>query len=141
MSIDYKVGDKVERLNNDLVARGLRINVGDILTVKTVSKHSVYFEEIGLSGEPTYFRKVATKLHPHHDIIIAWLNGEEVEVRAKSSRVYVDLAKTPGKGQFPSFSLEAEYRIKPSNPNSDAIEAIRKEMEGLTKRLKDLESE
>ena len=44
--------------------------------------------------------------HKHADVIIAWANGAEVEVRAVSTEQWIDLDR-------PEWWPDQEYRIKP----------------------------
>jgi hypothetical protein len=78
--------------------------------------------------------EVIGKAHPHRDVIIAYANGAEIEYLSRDG--YWVGAKSP------SFSALKKFRINPSpTPKEKEITSIRKEMESLSERLKQLESE
>ena len=65
--------------------------------------------------------------HPHHDIIIAWLDGEDIQMKDGHGR-WVTMGKeikdASGKWirddreadqELPRFYIATEYRIKPKN--------------------------
>ena len=46
--------------------------------------------------------------HKHADVIIAWAEGKDVQVRDEGTSRWYDI-----KGKFPLFNEDREYRIKP----------------------------
>jgi hypothetical protein len=54
------------------------------------------------------------KIHPHHDIIVAYLEGKQIQYYSLGD--WIDLAKISNNwGNFPSFNPNVEYREKPMN--------------------------
>lgn len=54
------------------------------------------------------------KLHPHHDIIIAYLESKQIQYYSLGD--WIDLPKIDNHwGSFPSFNPNVEYREKPIN--------------------------
>jgi hypothetical protein len=54
-----------------------------------------------------------TDKHPHHDIIIAWLNGETVERQIDGEWDELPTWQERGHSVLPSFSSIIKYRIQP----------------------------
>jgi len=54
------------------------------------------------------------KIHPHHDIIIAYLEDKEVQYYSLGQWITVPRLSLVG-GNFPSFNENVEYRVKPMN--------------------------
>lgn len=52
------------------------------------------------------------KIHPHHDVITAYLEGKQIQYYSLGD--WVDLDKISNNwGNFPSFNPNVEYREKP----------------------------
>lgn len=51
--------------------------------------------------------------HPHHDIIIAFLEGETIQVKADGHDVWADMGQTSPDTMLNLFDAKREYRIKP----------------------------
>jgi hypothetical protein len=51
--------------------------------------------------------------HPHHDIIIAFLEGEQIQVKAEGHDVWWGVAQTGADTLLNLFDAKREYRIKP----------------------------
>lgn len=51
--------------------------------------------------------------HPHHDIIIAFLEGETIQVKADGHDVWGDVVQTVPDRMLNLFDVKREYRIKP----------------------------
>jgi len=54
------------------------------------------------------------KIHPHHDIIIAYLEDKQIQYYSLGEWVDVPRLSVMG-GNFPSFNDNIEYREKPIN--------------------------
>jgi len=68
-----------------------------------------------------------SKYHKHHDLIIAWAKGAEIE--------YVDSRGDWEKAATPTWSVYKEYRIKPTPPKTDKERIA--ELEARVKELED----
>lgn len=51
--------------------------------------------------------------HPHHDIIIAFLEGETIQVKTEGHDVWGDVVQTAPDTMLNLFDAKREYRIKP----------------------------
>lgn len=51
--------------------------------------------------------------HPHHDIIIAFLEGETIQVKAEGHDVWGDVVHSSRETMLNLFDAKREYRIKP----------------------------
>ena len=51
--------------------------------------------------------------HPHHDIIIAFLEGETIQVKSEVHDVWGDVVQTAPDTMLNLFDAKREYRIKP----------------------------
>lgn len=51
--------------------------------------------------------------HPHHDIIIAFLEGETIQVKTEGHDVWADVVQTVPDTLSKLFYVGREYRIKP----------------------------
>ena len=71
--------------------------------------------------------------HKHAELIKAWADGAEIQCKHWRDDRWLDLNVAPVWGE------KYSYRIKPATDNTKEISSIRKEMEELSKRLKDLE--
>jgi hypothetical protein len=56
---------------------------------------------------------MAMAKHPHHDIIIALLEGETIQVKAEGHDVWSDVVQTVPFTLLNLFDAKREYRIKP----------------------------
>jgi len=63
--------------------------------------------------------EVVAERRPHYDLIVAWANGEEIQVKTLTSQKWEDITN-------PCFLKYAQYRIK---PNSDDLKKRIAELE------------
>jgi hypothetical protein len=56
---------------------------------------------------------MAMAKNPHHDIIIAFLEGETIQVKAEGHDVWGDVVQTVPDTLLNLFDAKREYRIKP----------------------------
>lgn len=52
--------------------------------------------------------------HKHYDVIVAWAEGQEIQVRHYNDEMWVDLLT-----DSPFFHLLSEYRIKPKTTKKE----------------------
>lgn len=52
--------------------------------------------------------------HPHHEVILAYLNGETVQYDYRGN--WVDIHPFTERMQFPNFDKKTQYRVKPPEP-------------------------
>ena len=123
----FKVGDRVKKLD------GKPFSSGDYVhTVDSIEGDKIWFVESktwlssGLQlafGHP----EDTSKYHKHHDLIIQWAKGAEIES--------LDYNGDWGRTATPAWSAFTAYRIKPTPPKTDKeriaeLEAKVKELEG-----------
>lgn len=128
----FKVGQRVIRVildtNNHCI--------GDILTIRLVTKTYLRFEEIRGGYSPRFYEPVnLNPPHKHCELIKAWADGAEIEFRFTDAEPWTPSEK-------PSWLTEVEYRIKGEVPelseNEKKIQAIEKSIEALQKQVQDL---
>lgn len=59
------------------------------------------------------------KHHPHHDIIIEYLEGKDIEVSYDEGITYHDLGKITESSYIPAFDKSNLYRVKPKEVVSE----------------------
>lgn len=69
--------------------------------------------------------------HKHAEFIKAWADGAKIEVWSKPLRKWVDIKN-------PNWLPEAEYRIKPTNPNADKISELEATITKVQQQIKEL---
>tara|TARA_R110002051_G_C8565057_1_gene474851 strand:+ start:164 stop:541 length:378 start_codon:yes stop_codon:yes gene_type:complete len=100
-----KVGDLVEFINGNTYQGKLHNKVTSI---------SDCGDYIGINGKSTGTRRSWLKLvdtsnwHKHHDVIIAWAKGAEIEYYSRSKSRW-------GTDTFPYWTRNMQYRIKPTD--------------------------
>jgi hypothetical protein len=123
----FKVGDRVEKLNGRPFISGYYVH-----TVDSIERDKIWFveSEAWLSSK---FLQLAcghpedtSKYHKHHDLIIQWAKGAEIE--------YADGWGDWGDAATPTWSTRTEYRIKPTPPKTD-----KERIAELEARIKELE--
>ena len=129
----FKVGDNVIRLKGgatDIIDP----EVGSVQTVFSIIGESGYIRLEGLGGtySERYFdlcpKSRGLAPQPHRDLIIAWANGENIQVRDPDS-AWKD-------SPFPGWRAAREYRIKPSIDEMAILSELN-EIEGYLKKLSD----
>ena len=129
----FKVGDRVRRTGPSYgnMEKGMEAKVVGIdvhyMTVllnngASINTNPMFWELV----EP-----VRHNHHPHHDLIIAWAKGAEIETRASESFSWQDKHHS-------EWLVDWQYRIKPTNRNAERIERIEQEMRRLADELKEL---
>lgn len=120
----FKVGDKVVRTGADY----RRVKKGEVCTVEEDCDHGIRLMGKGVMYySHSAFKLVEPNHHPHHDLIIAWAKGAEIQQRFRGDWV---------PALNPSWDPDKEYRIRPSARESE-IEA---EIQRLTAELAQLRS-
>lgn len=75
-----------------------------------------------------------THRHPHHDIIIAWLEGKEIEVLNVHSNQWEPLYSIQARWDYsktvPAFSTNSQFRIKPEPKTLTYRVALMKHRDG-----------
>jgi len=67
--------------------------------------------------------------HKHYDLIVAWANGAEIEIKLQGESVWTGYHKDT----YPSWCLSHEYRVKPKPPVVRYAVAPRPAVDGLNK--------
>jgi hypothetical protein len=124
----FKVGDRVKKLD------GKPFSSGDYVhTVDSIEGDKIWFVESktwlssGLQlafGHP----EDTSKYHKHHDLIIQWAKGAEIEFYSET--FYGWLAT-----DTPYWNPDSKYRIAPPTPQTDAERIA--ELEARVKELED----
>ena len=137
---NFKVGDKVVRSDMDLdyvPSSYVGIFKEKVpLTVKAIKGPHLIFKEIGLSWVSRKFElyEDTSKHHKHHDQIIAWAKGTEIEYLDGEGNWQNPLNKKP------NWFEDVEYRIKPTEKSNQQqkIDHIESEMRKLVDQLNEL---
>lgn len=130
---EFKVGDEICYINGDSFS-----NKEKVVTIDRIEGRSYWLKKTRtqLSEEQIHSmcRLVGENLHhKHHDLIIAWAKGAEVEWYNSSINVWDDDGS-------PSWLKSIKYRIKSEKSAAELEkECIIKEMEALKVRLDKLE--
>jgi len=72
-----------------------------------------------------------SKWHPHHDLIVAWARGAEIQYLNPASNEWLDIMFNS-----PSWKVSIKYRIKPDN--SEKIAKAEKNFRWLENEVNDL---
>ena len=83
--------------------------------------------ETFLSSKNLQLAEDTSKYHKHHDLIIQWAKGAEIE--------YGDYQGDWENAATPTWSVYKEYRIKPTPPKTDKERIA--ELEARVKELED----
>lgn len=105
----FKVGDKVTPKSSvGILHKGKMYTVKDLdgdwvaLNGNRISHESCLELVVGAKDDTKH-----NKHHKHHDAIIAWVKGEEIEVKCSLSGGWFNAVN-------PTFTDHMEYRIKPT---------------------------
>lgn len=129
----FKAGDKVRLLGGGKFSNG-----SEVCTVDRVCK-TVVGAEVWLRETGSWCREHRLMLdhpnppHKHAELIKAWADGAEIQYLGLG-----DMWKGFRDGDQPTWSLYANYRIKPAEPT--AKEKAQVELEDLKKQVAKLES-
>lgn len=150
MTTEFKVGDKVRIIATERQLKDFSCNPhmkpGGVHEIGKVYSPGVYLLK-GFNTQKSvraeFIEKV--KLHPHHDIIIAWLEGKEVEYRHndrdKWSGIYASGVKgfVNRNGCLPSFYPKYQYRIKSeTTPAEIELKELQSQINKLTEQAEKL---
>lgn len=115
---------------------------GRITTNGYKEKDTTRIRGIGLANRFKLLDEVSNKIHPHHDSVLAWLEGKDIEHRYKGNPgAWHKCKNVKDTNVVPSFSSSSDWRVKRENPNTKEIEAIQAEMDKLKERLEELKSD
>lgn len=132
----FKKGDKLIS-ESTMQYSGMALHIGDVVVVSAYWPMSdlVALEGFGSSRfSAEYFELIedTSKHHKHHDLIIAWAKGAEIQRRG-SANTWFNTAT-------PQWYDYVEYQIKPTeSPEQIEKEAIVEEMQKLQERLDKLD--
>ena len=75
----------------------------------------------------------------HYDLVIAWMNGEDVEYQNPYSEKWIPINNVQDSDRLPRFHIDREYRITPKKTEKQLqIEEIESTIEKLKEQLKEL---
>lgn len=129
----FKVGDRVKRVSLNKLIRdsfnGMRIDDEDVVT-GIAGDRSISLKNYGAGHSVDYFELVEdkSKHHKHHDLIIAWAKGAEIEYYSTIFNCWEEISKINWLDNY-------EYRIKPPAPKTD-----KERIAELEARVKELEA-
>lgn len=78
-----------------------------------------------------------SKWHPHHDLIVAWAEGANIEYKSLSNGYWMSV-------DDPCWNTDYQYRIKPTpqqNPHESEIQRIELDMRKLADDLARLKAD
>ena len=139
--IEFKKGDKIISVSDN----GFGIRIGGVYTVlkhedifvyllneggddrKRLAKYYTLYEEADESPQED-----KTKWHKHHDLIVAWAKGEEVEYRNKLFKEWITLDHEEA-----VWESTTEYRLNPAKKEQEVSE-IEQQIKELSEKLTQL---
>ena len=120
----FKVGDKIRRAAQVT-------NYAPLGYEATVLRDYMYVDlyggEVRIIDPQWELVEDKSKYHKHHDLIIQWAKGAEIE--------YADYQGDWENAATPTWSVYREYRIKPTPPKTD-----KERIAELEARVKELEN-
>lgn len=124
----FNKGDKVVKVDGSTFPGGVLS-----VTVYTTDEEGnvLFLNQYGWVAE--HKLKLAITPQKHCELIKAWADGATIECRNNVSGKWNVVPS-------PMWTYNAKYRIKPDNPNADAIERIEKEMRKLADELAKLKT-
>lgn len=134
----FKVGDRVKRVKRNRPHAPIGFEA-DVIAVADNGEFTIIDNEgdrLNVDNSMEAWELVepdTTKHHAHHDLIIAWAKGSEIEVRAHPSAKWLSTTE-------PRWYASFEYRIKPTNPDADRIARIECELKRLADELRELKN-
>ncbi len=142
MTTEFKVGDKVRRIECDFANNTHSIKVGDVGYVSKVSHCGIGVEGYGTGFSP-YLFELVEDVYPHYDVVTAWMEGKDVEILGPSGCWVVYGSKVDF---VPPFWKDEEYRIKPEESDEEKarkkeISDIQAEMTKLNERMEGLKGD
>ena len=121
----FKTGDRVRRKD------GTCFSNGDLeVTVRCLEEKKVWLQESDSWTLETHLKLAedTSKHHVHHDLIIAWAKGAEIEYESTNLFVWKLIDQ-------PSWRENMRYRVKPTPPKKD-----KERIAELEARVAELES-
>lgn len=118
----FNIGDKVRKISYGTPA----YPVGYEGEVTKVSGNLLYLDNKMTNSSDEYWELVEDKdkypngKHPHHDVILEYAKGAEIEFQSSYSKVWYPAT-------FPHFSPNLKYRVKPQQ--DPAVQAAKKKIE------------
>jgi hypothetical protein len=103
----FKVGDRIVRVACGASYAPLGYEAVVLFGNKYID---VYGKEVTIAGCQWELAEDTSKYHKHHDLIIQWAKGAEIE--------YLDYQGDWEDASTPSWSKRMEYRIKPTPPKT-----------------------
>lgn len=112
---------------------------GDVLTVERSLHGRIVFKETGDTVFGSYalceYLVNYKEKRPHYDLIIAWANGAEIQVKEIGSGRWLDR-------ENPQFAEHLKYRIKPTESEKDLkIGELQKKAKEIQEELEKLKGE
>lgn len=131
---EIEVGDQVMYEGKVTNVTAIDLYANNVPTIRLENRDRVLFHH--QYARLNYMGTTLTP-HIHRDVIIAYANGFEIEYLGYCSGEWFSI-------EHPNFYPEEKYRIKPIVTKSPAQlekEAIKEEMDKLSKRLEELDVE
>lgn len=130
----FKVGDTVRRvdtMSGSGIYAGMPVGAEDVVT--GLAGATLTLAKFGAGHSVVCFELVDTgKRRPHYDLIIAWANGAEIQMKRERDGKWIDR-------ENPAWDPAVEYRIKPDN--SAKIAELEKQIENLRIKVAALKEE
>jgi len=120
----FKVGDRIVRVAHMASHAPLGYEAVVLFGNKYID---VYGKRVALAERHWELAEDTSKYHKHHDLIIQWAKGAEIE--------YGDYQGDWENAATPTWSVYKEYRIKPTPPKTDKERIA--ELEARVEELED----
>lgn len=130
----FKLGDKVRKVSNGTAV----YPVGYEGEVTEISGNLLYLDHKRTNSRDKYWELVEDKAkypngkHPHHDLILEYAKGAELEFFSESAGKWMT-ASTP------AFGKNALYRVKPQQ--DPAVQAAKQKIEQAEQMLREANDE
>lgn len=133
---DFKAGDDVLCVQTWDTLERQAIFEGQVYKVSGLGNNGLFLEGLGeFSYNSKKFKKLSDKKRPHYDLIIAWANGADIQVKEIGSGRWLDR-------ENPQFAEHLKYRIKPEKTEKDLkIEELQKKAKEIQEELEKLKGE
>lgn len=132
----FKVGDKVRKVKEGTAV----YPVGYEGEVTEIVDTRLYLDRKMINSRDEYWALVEDKdkypngKHPHHDVILEYAKGAEVEFQLSRSNRWA-----PIEGEEPRFCRNLKYRVKPQQ--DPAVQAAKKKIEQAEQMLREANDE
>ncbi|YP_009966425.1 hypothetical protein HWA86_gp47 [Pseudoalteromonas phage HP1] len=130
----FRVGDKVRKISNGTS----NYPIGYEGVVNKAGVNCLYVDGKGASTRAVYWELVEDKAkypngkHPHHDIILEYAKGAELEFFSTSVNAWRNVLS-------PAFAKDTLYRVKPQQ--DPAVQAAKKKIEQAEQMLREANDE